>query len=371
MVTLETSKLFGQLPAHELKPLQAVTQQRRFAPGQEIFKEGDPGDGVYVVQSGQVQISAVIGTGERIVFSHVQPGDFFGEMAVLDNQPRSACATAATEALVYFVPRPDLVALLTCSPGLCMTLLQEISRRLREFNQQYLREVLLAERMALVGRFASSIVHDLKNPLAIISIAAEMGCADTASVQTRSDSQQRVMRQVDRITSMVNDILEFTRGNANTIVLVPEDYGIFVQSIIEELRQEAARKSVVVEMPEPPPSIRLPLNPQRLERVFHNLIVNAAEAMPDGGKVTIRFRVTDDTLHTEISDTGRGIAPQILERLFEPFVSHGKPTGTGLGLSICKRIIEEHGGRITAHNEPGVGAVFAFSFPLRKAKREA
>ena len=170
---------------------------------------------------------------------------------------------------------------------------------------------------------------------------------------------------------MVNDILEFTRGNPNTIVLVPEDYGIFVQSIIKELRQEAARKSVAVEMPEPPPSIRLPLNPPRLERVFHNLIVNAAEAMPDGGKVTIRFRVTDDTLHTEISDTGRGIAPEILERLFEPFVSHGKPTGTGLGLSICKRIIEEHGGRITARNEPGAGAVFAFSFPLRKAKREA
>ncbi|MEP7366476.1 MAG: ATP-binding protein [Acidobacteriota bacterium] len=371
MVTLESSKLFGQLPAHELKPLQAVTQQKSFAPGQEIFKEGDPGDGVYVVQSGQVQISAIIGTGERIDFSRVQAGDFFGEMAVLDNQPRSACATAETDTVVFFIPRTDLVGLLTRSPGLCMTLLQEISRRLREFNQQYLREVLMAERMALVGRFASSIVHDLKNPLAIISIAAEMGCTETASNKTRADSQQRIMRQVDRITSMVNDILEFTRGNPNTVVLVPENYATFVQSIIEELRQEAARKYVVVEMPGPPPSLKLPLNPPRLERVFHNLVVNAAEAMPDGGKVFIRFHLTDDVVTTEITDTGRGIAPEILERIFEPFVTHGKPTGTGLGLSICKRIIEEHGGRITARNEPGAGAVFAFSFPLRKAKREA
>ena len=117
MVTLEASKLFGHLPAHELKPLKSATQEKRFAPRQEIFKEGDPGDGVYVVQSGQVQISAVIGTGDRIVFPHVQPGDFFGEMAVLDNQPRSACASAETEAVVCFVPRSELVGLLTHSPG--------------------------------------------------------------------------------------------------------------------------------------------------------------------------------------------------------------------------------------------------------------
>ena len=296
MVTLEASKLFGHLPAHELKPLKSATQEKRFAPRQEIFKEGDPGDGVYVVQSGQVQISAVIGTGDRIVFSHVQPGDFFGEMAVLDNQPRSACASAETETIVYFVPRSELVGLLTHSPGLCMTLLQEISRRLREFNHQYMREVLQAERMALVGRFASSIVHDLKNPLAIISIATEMGCMEDASSKTRVESQQRIFKQVDRITSMVNDILEFTRGNPNTVVLVPEDYGTFVQSIFGDLRQEAARKSVLVELPEPPPSVKLPLNPPRLERVFHNLIVNAAEAMPEGGKILIRFRVTGDEI---------------------------------------------------------------------------
>lgn len=367
MVTLESSKLFGHLPAEELKPLRAVARELRFAPDQEIFKEGDPGDGVYIVTSGQVQISAVIGTGERCVFSRVQPGDFFGEMSVLDHQPRSACASAQGETVLCFVPREQMVELLTRSPGLCIKLLQEISRRLREFNQQYLREVLQAERLALVGRFASSIVHDLKNPLAIIGIAAEMACMDSATPELRHNSEQRISRQVDRITAMVNDILEFTRGDTHTIVLVPEDYAAFVHSVVQELQNEFLHKSVTLELATPPPAVRLALNPPRLGRVFHNLILNAVEAMTEGGKVTLHFTVTDTEVLTEIRDTGKGIAPEIIDRLFEPFTTFGKTKGTGLGLSICRRIVEEHRGHITARNAPEGGAVFAFVLPLLRA----
>jgi signal transduction histidine kinase len=363
MASLESSKLFNQLSSAELKPLLAVTRELRFAGGQEIFKEGDPGDGVYIVKSGQVQISAVIGTGERCVFSRVLPNDFFGEMSVLDNQPRSACASAECETVVCFVPRDQMVELLTRSPGLCMKLLQEISRRLREFNQQYIREVLQAERMALIGRFASSIVHDLKNPLAVISIAAEMAGMESATPAARRDSEQRIVKQVERITAMVNDILEFTRGQPRAVVLVPEDYAAFVNSVVEDLRLEISHKSPTLEMPAPPPSIKLALDPPRLSRVFRNLVFNAVEAMPDGGKIIIRCQVNDREVLTEVADTGKGIAPEIMDRLFEPFTTFGKVTGTGLGLSICRRIIQEHGGRIWARNEPDGGAVFAFTLP--------
>ncbi len=365
MASLQSSKLFHQLPPAELKPLLTVMRELRLAPGQEIFKEGDPGDGVYIVLNGQVQISAIVGTGERRVFSRVQPGDFFGEMSVLDNQPRSACASADGETIVGFVPREQMVELLTHSPGLCMTLLQEISRRMREFNGQYIREVLQAERLSLVGRFASSIVHDLKNPLAIISIAAEMAGLETATLNARRDSERRIMKQVDRITAMVNDILEFTRGHPNALVLAPEDYAGFVTSVIEDLRAEVAHKAARIELPSPPPALKLALDPPRLARVFHNLIFNATEAMPDGGTVTVRFQIQDTEVLTEIVDSGKGIAPEIIDRLFEPFATFGKTTGTGLGLSICRRILEEHRGRIWARNEPGAGAVFTFSLPRR------
>ncbi|HKI69445.1 MAG TPA: ATP-binding protein, partial [Verrucomicrobiae bacterium] len=109
------------------------------------------------------------------------------------------------------------------------------------------------------------------------------------------------------------------------------------------------------------------LNPKRLARVFHNLIHNATDAMPDGGKVILRFSSNASEVVTEIEDTGSGIAPEIAGKLFEVFATHGKEHGTGLGLSICKKILADHNGRIQARNEPGRGAVFAFALPIPKA----
>src|SRR5204863_9727398 len=113
-----------------------------------------------------------------------------------------------------------------------------------------------------------------------------------------------------------------------------------------------------------PPAISQPIEPQRMRRVCHNQIANAADAMPDGGKVFVRYRVENNELVTEIEDTGSGIAPEIADKLFEAFATFGKEHGTGLGLSICKKIIEDQNGRIWARNEPGRGAVFAFALPL-------
>jgi signal transduction histidine kinase len=86
--------------------------------------------------------------------------------------------------------------------------------------------------------------------------------------------------------------------------------------------------------------------------------------MPDGGKIFLRFAVDGRDLRIEVEDTGRGIAPEIARSLFQPFATHGKTRGTGLGLSICKRIVEDHGGSISARSAPGRGATFIFTLPL-------
>ncbi len=364
MVTLETSVLFRALPPDEQRELRDKAVIRSFAAGAEIFKEGDPGDGVYVLRRGQVTLQARFSGGERRAFSAVGPGEFFGEMAILDQQPRSATATAAEESEVYFIPCEHMVSLLTRSTGVSMALLQEISQRMREFNQQYFREVLQAERMALIGRFASAIVHDLKNPLTIIGITAEMACMENTAPEARQTAQQRIHRQIERITGMVNDILEFTRGTGAPTVLTAVEFGGFVRSVLEELQPEVARKSVSIGLPADPPLVRVRLHPQRLTRVFYNLILNAVDEMPTGGQVTLNFRADRGEVVTEVADSGRGIAPEIIDRLFEPFATHGKTKGTGLGLSITRRIVEEHGGRIWAQNREAGGAVFSFTLPV-------
>ena len=366
VVTLEANKLFCQLSPPELDALRGMAGEQSFVPGQEIFKEGDKGDGVYVVRDGLVEISSLVDHKVRLVFSQVGPGDIFGEMAVIEDKPRSASAVAKDGATVYFIPRAGMLALVERSPALALALLREISSRLREFNRHYLLEVVQTERLAVVGRFARSIVHDLKNPLNIIGLTAELAAMDQAPPEVRRMSGERIRKQVERINDLIGEILDFTQGPQSDFVLAPSNYGAFVTQLLEELVPETALKSVTLELANPPPSAEVFIHPKRLRRVFYNLVHNATDAMPDGGKIRLRFRATDKEVVTEVEDSGQGIAPEIAGQLFYPFVTHGKAHGTGLGLSICKRIIDDHQGWISARNRPERGAIFAFGLPLRR-----
>src|SRR5271170_3498185 len=131
MIMLEACSLFSQLKADELKALQRVAQEKGFSINEEIFKEGDTGNGVYVVKEGLVQISGLVGPNVRHVFSRVGPGEIFGEMAVIENKSRSASAVAADKTTVYFIPRDEMLKLVENSPPLALGLLREISHRLR------------------------------------------------------------------------------------------------------------------------------------------------------------------------------------------------------------------------------------------------
>jgi signal transduction histidine kinase len=366
MVAIEDNKLFRGLASAELELLRAATREMTFAADQLIFKEGDVGDGIYVVKDGLVQISAVVGYGDLKVLTRIPPGELFGEMAVLEDKPRAASATAEGPTSVYFINRAEWEQLLDRAPRLAGALMREISRRLREFNSKYVREVLESERLALVGRFASSIVHDLKNPLNIIGISADMASMPGATEESRQVSRGRIRKQVDRITTMVTELLEFTQGSHTNFVLAQVDFKNFIEQLIEEIRAEMAFKSVTVQYLNAPPSVPVRINPQRLCRVFHNLIGNAADAMSAGGAVKLRFTLNGAELATELEDTGKGIPPQMLDRLFQAFATYGKSNGTGLGLSICKKIVQDHHGRIYARNVPGGGALFGFTLPVPK-----
>ncbi len=364
MVTLESCALFRQLSAPELSALRRIAKETSFPAGQVIFKEGDHGDGVYLVRDGRIEISAAVTQNSRSVLSRVEPGEAFGEMAVLETKPRSATATALTASTVYFIPREPLLQLLERSPGFVIELLRDSSRRLREFDLRHVQEMLQAERLAVIGRFASAIVHDLKNPLNIIGLTAEIAATETATPAIRQKSVATIRSQVERITEMVGDILDFTQGARPETIFGRLDYGVFVRQIIEEIRPEVALRGAQIEIVGPPPAVKLLLDPKRLRRVFYNLLHNATDAMPTGGKVFVRFEPGPLELITEIEDTGPGIAPEIAGKLFDAFATFGKSHGTGLGLSICKKIVGDHHGRIWARNEPGRGAIFSIALPL-------
>jgi len=363
-MTLETIPLFRMLGRDELQALRFIAQEKQFGAGQQIFPEGAAGDGVYFVKSGLVEISA--GGVERRIISRLGPGEIFGEMAIIEHRPRSATATAAMATEVYFLPRGEMLTFIERCPSVALALLQQISHRLREFNHVHVQELVKAESLAVIGRFAQSIVHDLKNPLSIISLSAEMVDLPGANAEMRTKAQVRIRKQVERIGDMVSDILIFTQGSRRNLDLKAGDYGAFVSELVGDLRAEVEARSASIQLEKLPPAVMVRFDPRRLSRVFFNLVHNATDAMMDGGIIYLRFELRGDELATEVEDTGPGVAPEVADRLFEPFTTHGKKHGTGLGLSICKRIVEDHGGRISARSEAGRGAIFSFTLPLVK-----
>jgi signal transduction histidine kinase len=287
-------------------------------------------------------------------------------MAVVERQPHPATATALKDTTACFISRDEMLALLRRSPAFAFNVLQDVSRRLLEFDRLRLREVVEAERLAVIGNFARTIIHDLKTPLTIIGLSAEMAGAPGATPEKRFQVQEQIRKQIGRINDMVGDVLEFSGGGPAAAALKPAGYSEFVAALLPELQAEAAAKSAGIEVQNEPPAVNILLDARRLRRVFFNLLRNATGMMPGGGKIFLRFHADDGEIVTEIEDTGRGIAPEMLETLFQPFAPRGQLRGGGLGLAICKKIIEDHRGRIWTRSEPGHGAIFCFALPLAK-----
>jgi signal transduction histidine kinase len=393
MIELEGVALFRGLSPQEFAEVRKVAQERRFTdpspnrPAGEshtvrtvlpegparsfstlaiIFQEGDDGDGLYVIKDGSVQIAHVQAGEIRYIFCTLKSGDVFGEMAVIEDHPRSATALAADGALLYFIPRTEMRRLLQQYPILAFNLLQMVSQRLRDLDELHLRERVQSESLALIGRFALGIVHDLKNPLSIIELCAEIFDMPNIDPEIKAQTHTRIRKQVDRISTMVSDILIYTENKRHETTLQPTQFNTFLEELLPDLKAEVELRSAVVELKGTIPDIIVKLDARRLSRVFYNLLHNAADFMPDGGTIHIRCHQTGQEIQTEVEDTGPGIAPEIADKLFQPFSTYGKTHGSGLGLSICKRIVEDHGGRIWIRNEPGRGAIFCFALPLAK-----
>jgi len=218
------------------------------------------------------------------------------------------------------------------------------------------------ERLTTIGRLLSSVIHDLKTPLTVISGYVQL-------MQSSNDPQQReryaelILRQFDLIGAMQREVLEFARGEKS--VLVRKVYlQKFFEDVREQLEADLARRGVelVVDVQERGTAR---FDEGKMLRVVHNLARNAAEAMgTGGGKFVIKVTrdKNDGALVVSFSDTGPGIPKEIEHRLFQSFVTSGKKGGTGLGLAIVKKIAEEHGGTITVQSSSR-GATFKLKIP--------
>ncbi len=240
--------------------------------------------------------------------------------------------------------------------------------QMRRSLKQSQAELLKRERLATIGQMASSIVHDLRNPLAAISTAAEMLHRDSLAPDRRKTLVESQLRASQRMQEMLRELLDFTRGNYS---LELEHYRL--STIVERALQtvNATRAGVQIEM-QIPTDLIVTADNERLRRVFENLLSNAVQAMAHQSslrQLTIRAALLEHQVRVDVMDSGPGVPLEIRERLFEPFVSQGKLGGTGLGLAIARSIIEAHGGVIGLEARAEGGADFYFLLPIEEGFR--
>jgi signal transduction histidine kinase len=237
---------------------------------------------------------------------------------------------------------------------------RELQAALREL-QEAQDELIRAERLSLVGRTASTIIHDLKNPMTTIKgYAALLGRKDI-DPETRQQFSKIITHAVDTFVEMTQEILDYARGSGT---LQPEEVMVdeYIQDLCTFIEADFSEKGL---------SLRqalgyvgpLMIDKTKMHRALYNIASNARDVMEPGGCLTITTSSVDQGVEFRLSDTGPGIPDEIRDTLFEPFVTFGKRTGTGLGLAIAKKTVEDHGGTIAVQSSPGKGATFVICLP--------
>jgi signal transduction histidine kinase len=331
------------------------------ADGEYLFREGDMAEGVCLILGGQVDILKVSGGQERLLNS-ILAGDFLGEVAVLDGQGRSTDARARGATSVAWIPTPDLLEVLTSEPvSVTLHLFQSILKLLRKTDDLYVDEVVRKQKLAVIGEMASSLMHDLRNPIQVLLSSVDLIRITHEDTDTL-ECCDRMQLQCDRLVNMASELLEFSRGETK-LSLEHTDTTTLIKQFLAYNEEAARPVGVTVNIDDDPAEIEV--DSMRLQRVLQNLVGNAMQAVSQkpGGRVDIRAWVRDSTLFLSVRDNGPGIAPEIRDRLFEPFVTHGKKGGTGLGLAIVKNIVTAHRGKITLETQTGQGTEFLIHIP--------
>jgi two-component system NtrC family sensor kinase len=243
------------------------------------------------------------------------------------------------------------------------TLENKVELRTQELVSMQAR-VAQSERLASVGMLAAGVAHEINNPLGGILALTSLTLEDTPTTDQRRDNLEEVVRQTERCRDIVKSLLEFSRQSKEGTESV--DLNEIARDTYALVGSQSLFFNVAVVMDLDPDLPRIMADRSQLQQVFMNLFVNAAQAMQEEGRITVKssYSRQDGHVVVRVSDTGHGIDKQHIARIFDPFFTTKEDgRGTGLGLSIAYGIVTQHGGTITVDSEQGKGTTFSMRFP--------
>ena len=217
-----------------------------------------------------------------------------------------------------------------------------------------------ADRLSALGELSAGMAHEIRNPLGSIKGTAEILRDGVAADDPKLEFAEILIKEVDRLNGVLEDFLSFARPT-------PVEHGRFhlakvVGDVLDLTRQQALRDHVEVHV-DLDADIEIPGHGEQIKQALLNLVLNALQAMPEGGRLEVSSKNLHNEVQIKVSDNGPGIAAEDRERIFNPFVTT-RDSGTGLGLAITQRIVHGHDGHIVLESTPGQGASFKICLPL-------
>lgn len=370
-------------------PVKDLFQTRRYEPGEIILREGDLGNEIFIIRSGRVAIFK----GEfsaPVILGFRGAGDMVGEMAVLENKPRSATVVALEPTNLHVTDQAGFNRMLNQPPFLGLNMLEMLSQRLRKMGETHSVEAEAARALSsqvlelesekrhllelerLRQETTDLIVHDLRNPISSILGAAKV-LQLVLPKDISSESQELldiILVSAGRVQRLVDSMLEVSRMQAGKSELNFHlvDLGALTQRVCElVLRPHSKEIRYSIKLAEGLPRVKA--DRDRLERVLANLLDNAIKHSPYQGEITVSVNQAHEWIQVSVTDSGPGIPEAERQRIFERFAQtageRNQRRGFGLGLNFCKLTIEAHGGTIWVETGPGgIGSRFIFQIPI-------
>lgn len=259
-------------------------------------------------------------------------------------------------------------------------LISELKSKMKELEQAYRRleetqdELIKEEKMSTIGKMASKVIHDLKNPMTSISGFAELIIRVSEEKKTSDDPEERktfeeikdfaqiIMDEVHRLVGMITEINHYAKGSElyHKNILPLRDV---VMDTVNVLRKNFKKENIKIEVKTTDKPLKMGIDHDKIIRMLYNILYNSKEAMKKGGTIKIIMdKPNDKLIQLSIIDDGSGMPEEVKKRVFEPFVTYGKSNGTGLGMAIVKKIVEAHNGTIKVDSEEGEGTRFDIYF---------
>lgn len=368
-------KAFPGILDDEVQDLIQSGRMRDFPPRTVICLEGALEATFYIIMKGTVEISKNINQSEERVLTQLHSGDFFGEMAIIHNAPRSATVTTVTDTQVLEIPREGFSNMLERSTSMSKAIVSQITKRLRENDEMAIEDLRqkaarlaeayqqLAEQDNARHTFLTTIAHELRTPLMAANGYLQIARTGNLQGQALANALDTVARSLQEITSLTNDILFLQEMELILPEFLPIDIGEIILATVTQLRDKAAQNKVRLNLDL---KTHLPLitaDAKSIHRAISAMIDNAIKFSPEGGDVDITVGNDANQVWIIIQDHGVGIPAEYLPRIFERFfhldeVGGHLFRGAGLGLSIARQVIEQHHGRITVDSEVGQGSTF-------------